>query len=136
MKKPKPKIYPSMGAASAGMSIPLPLLKRLKSANCPGFDRSGRVNEEVVSRFIEDNPELLSTDGLPAGYDPLKATQIEKILFDLEIKKGLYVLKETVKADWAEGMEIIQKVMQAYIPKQDYNKAIREMKRDLLATGV
>lgn len=115
------------------MSIPLPLLKRLKLANCPGFDRSGRVNAEVVTRFTEDNPELLSTVGLPAGYDPLKSAQIEKIIFDLEVKKGKYIELDAAKKGWSRGMEIIQNVLETFLDKTVFNKAVREMKRRLEA---
>jgi hypothetical protein len=131
MKKTKAKIYPSMSAASAGMSIPLPLLKRLKAANCPGFDRSGRVDETVVASFIEENPELLSTAGLPAGYDPLKSAQIEKIIFDLEVKKGKFVPFEEVKEGLAQVVQISQGVMRDFLEKSVQNKAFSEYKKRL-----
>ena len=125
--------FPTMASAAGAMSIPFPILKRLKAAGCPGFLPSNRVDEALVLAFAEDHPDLLADDGLAAGYDPLKKAQLEKVWFDLEVKKGRYEEIAKVKDSWAKGMEVVMKVMSKLMTREDYNAAIRQIKAEIRA---
>lgn len=127
------RVFSSMSATATGMQIPLPLLRRLKAAGSPGFELNGRCRESEILQFAASHPELLSTDGLPAGYDPLKTAQLEKLRFDLEIKKGKYELVDVTKRAWAQAMEAVMSVMQKLMTREDYNCAIRQIKVEIKA---
>lgn len=122
------RVFSSMSATAAGMQIPLPLLRRLKAAGSPGFELNGRCRESEILKFAAEHAELLDPDHIPESYDPLKRMQIEKLKFDLEVKRGKYVLFDDLKMKWAKGMEIVMAAMQELMTTADYNAAIKKIK--------
>ena len=107
------RVFPTMASAAGGMSIPFPILKRLKAAGCTGFLLGGRIDEARVLKFAEDHPDLLADDGLPAGYDHLKKAMLEKLRFDLEIKRGKHEEIHKVRQSWAAAMKVCMDAMKS-----------------------
>lgn len=97
------------------------------------YFRQSRVWSEL-EKWMDENP-------MPANVPIVsekERLQAEKLLkenrkLDLEhqMMLGKYMPIEAVKASWDKGMEIVQKVMLTFLDKGVYNKAIREMKREL-----
>jgi hypothetical protein len=127
------RVFSSMSTAAAGMAIPLPLLKRLKAAGSPGFELNGRCREAQILQFAAEHAELLDADHVPESYDPLKRMQIEKLRFDLDVKRGQYELVAVTKEVWARAMECVQRCLETYVEKPKFNQAIRHLKRELEA---
>jgi hypothetical protein len=132
--KIKLRLFESMIQATTVLNIPLAVLKSAKARGCPAF-KHGRVSESVVG-WIKKNPSP-NEEPKVSEKERLQAEKLLKEIraldFEHDLQMGKYELKETVKAGWGKGMEIVQRVMMIYIDKSVYNKAIRQMKQELSA---
>lgn len=120
-----------MKAAASGMKVALAVLRKAKALNAPGFEHNGKVTELLVRKFLDENPLLLTGNGLPADYDPLKAEQVRRIQFDLEVKQGLYVKRDVAKDKWAKAMEAIMDAMRGLMTREDFNAAIKQIRANI-----
>jgi hypothetical protein len=127
------RIFSAMSVAAVDMGMPAPLLKRLKAAGSPGFDLNGRCHEAQILKFAAARPELLDADHVPESYDPLKQMQIEKLQFELDVKRGRYELVSVTHAIWERAMECVQRCLETYVEKPMFNKAVDDLKRQLKA---
>lgn len=122
--------YDSMAQASSALSVPLEELKRAKAAGSPHF-KGGRVSSEVKEQILSQPPLA------PLDKERLECERIEKqnrkLDFEHQVRMEKYVLRDEAKEGWAKGLEIVQRIMQTFIPKEAHNQAIREMKRELTA---
>lgn len=130
----KLRTYDTLGQASKLLKLPIEVLKWAKREGCPYFPGS-RVTGDVID-WLKDNPYPTSTAELPAK-ELLERKRIQKQNRDLDtkhdIKMGKYVLRDEAKSSWSKAMDGVQKVMLTFIDKSVYNKAVRELKRELEA---
>jgi hypothetical protein len=122
------RVFSSMSAAATGMQIPLPLLRRLKAAGSPGFELNGRCREAEILKFTAEHAELLGPDHIAESYDPLKRMQIEKLKFDLAVRREKYVEVDKVKTMFATMAQISQDAMKQFMTTADFNACIRLIK--------
>jgi hypothetical protein len=80
-----PKAFDGLKAAAAGMGIPIAILRKCKERGCDGF-KGGRVWTEPVLKFIEDNPDIL-TSGIGEGSDSLNALKIELMRENIKLAR-------------------------------------------------
>lgn len=128
------KTFDTQAQAAKLLKIPIEVLKWAKREGCPHFPGSRVTNQ--VREWLKDNPYPESTAELPAK-ELLERERLQKQNRDLDtkhdIKLGKYVLQDMAKTTWSKAMESVQKVMLTFLEKNVYNKAIRELKRELEA---
>lgn len=97
------------------------------------YFRQSRVWSKL-SEWIEKNPAT----AVEEKKSKKEVLQEEKLLkenrkldFEHQQAMGKYVTRDDAKAGWAKAMEAVQKVMLTFLEKSVYNKAIRELKREL-----
>ena len=99
------------------------------------YFRVSRVSSRLVE-WLDKNPAPAE----PMAVSEKERLQTQKLLkenrkldFEYQLTQKKYILLSVAQEGWAKGVEAIQKVLSTYLHKGAYNKAIREMKRELEA---
>lgn len=130
------KQYDSMKAASAGMGVPIALLRAAKNAGCPAFRNGASVFVEEYQQWVKANPE-------GTGPTDKESWQIEKLKKDCrkldlqyEQELGDLIPKGELKDLMASAFAPIVGAMERHLEKNVYNAMCRDVKAALTRIGL
>ena len=131
MKKPVTS-YETLKAASAGMKVPVAMLRAARDAGCPGFDH-GQVNVAKYQAWAAENdPQSGGEEGKEAWQIQLLKKQCRRLDLDYQKQLGQLIPRGTLKDTIQSVFAPITQTLEKHLDKAAFNAICRDVK-DALA---
>ncbi len=95
MKRSKSRVVESMPGAAVECGVDIEIVKRAKRLACPAFLQGGRIDCDILKKWIAENAEALKSSGENVSRKDAKLDQeIRKLKIANDAKEKLTVSKE------------------------------------------